>query len=66
MEEEDLENKVEKLNAKQWLPLAGPFIAVKDAVQGKPYIMDPEHPLRFGYSIVHHGLMKHTARTDTI
>lgn len=55
---ESLERKLDNPDWKQWLPLCGPFIAVKDAFQGKPYIMDPSprHKIRFYYSVIHHGI----------
>ena len=63
---DNLENKILKQNGnepikpdgKQWLPLGiGVYFAVKDALQGKPHIMDPSNRVRLYASAFYHGMI---------
>lgn len=56
----DLEQEIEKekISWKQWLPMGiGIYFAFKDALNQKPYLMDPKHPARLYGSAFYHSLV---------
>ncbi len=61
LEKKISENKIDKQikpDGKQWLPLGiGVYFAVKDALQGKPHIMDPSNRVRLYASAFYHGMV---------
>lgn len=50
-----MENLEKKVDWRQWLPLMiGPGFIIRDAIKGKPHIMDFDSNLRFYVSSVYH------------
>ena len=51
-------NEPVKPDRKQWLPLGiGVYYAIKDALQGKPHIMDPSNQMRLYAGAFYHSMV---------